>query len=176
MKITSPQQLQDCLDLAARELLLQNSLTTEMDAEITTIKARYEPKVNKHEKERARLIAEAQCYAVEQRKTLLSGGKKSMTLGGHKLGWQDNGGAVKTIKGTSEKKVIERISKSGGILAKLFLRHKPALDKESISKKWAAYGAKLRAFGLRLIQEELFFVELDVSKPVATRQSGETQA
>lgn len=168
MTIRHPKDLQTCLDLAARERIASNALTAEMDAEVSAIKARYESKIDKHKAEEASLLASAKEYAEANRASLLPKGAKSLPVGSHKLGWADNGGAVSFMRGKPEKKVLATLLKRPS-LARLFVRHKPSLDKEAIAAKWARWGATLRPLGIRFSNTESLFIELDITETDAAR-------
>ena len=168
MNITTQDEARRCLDLAARERILSNALKTEQDAEIQAIKARFASKIDAAEKAEAAQLSAVKVWAELNRTALLPRDSKSAALGSHKLGWQDNGGAIKAAKGSSEKKVLAKLLKSPA-MARLFVRHTPALDKEAITAKWARWGAKLRTLGLRLVKEEVFFITLDITQPADAR-------
>lgn len=175
MTIHTIKDLQTTLDLAARERIACNALTAEMDAEITAIKTRFETKIEKHKTGEAALLAAAKAYAEEHRAELLSKGIKSLPLGGHKVGWNDNGGAVSFARGKPEKKVLASILKRPR-LARLFVRMKPSLDKEAIAAKWARWGASLKGLGIRYGSSEVFFVELDITETPDARVKPEEAA
>lgn len=169
--ITTHEHLTEALETAKRATLLARSLTTEMDAEITKVKARFEPKINEKTAEVNALARAVHVFAEDNRPMLFTGGLKSTTINGHSLGFRDTPGAIKTVKGTTEKKLLERISRVKA-LARLFVRRKPSLDKEAMLARWAVWGRKLAALGARLKQEEVFFLELDVSEDPAAKVDG----
>lgn len=170
--ITTDQDLLDTLDLARAERLLGNSLIEQRDALIARIQNRFEHKIKAHQTAEGAHLKQAQAYATKHRLRLLGKGVKSAAVGPHTLGWEDNGGAVKCLRGSSEKKVIERLLKSPR-LRRLFLRHKPSLDKTAIAAKWASHKAALRAVGVTYRHDEHFFVELDLTQHADTRISPE---
>ncbi|MES2596409.1 MAG: host-nuclease inhibitor Gam family protein [Verrucomicrobiota bacterium] len=170
MIITDIKSLTLALDLAARERIAANSITTEMDAEISAARAKHESKIKKHQDNEAAYLASAKVYSEANRRTLLSKDGKSAMLGAHKIGWQDNGGAVSFAKGKGkgEKGALAAILKVKQ-LARLFTRQTPSIDKEAIAKKWAVWGEKLRRLGVRYGSTESFFIELDITQPAEAR-------
>lgn len=89
------------------------------------------------------------------------------------------GQAFSLMSVQTEKKVVKRLLASKGILARLFVRHTPALDKQACTAKWSRFGQALRKAGLRLVHEESFYVELNLSAlpdPRATLRSEENQS
>ena len=57
-------------------------------------------------------------------------------------------------------------------LRKLFVRNKPAIDKDAMKSRWRVWKGPLQKIGARLVSAEAFFLELDVSedpKEAATR-------
>jgi phage host-nuclease inhibitor protein Gam len=152
------------LDLAAREHILADSIKAELDAALSAAHAKYDAKVKAHADAEMSYLKLAQKYANEHRKDLLTAGKKSLTLGAHELGWEDNGGGVKLRKGLTEKKALEKLLKQGGRLAKLFTKMTPKLDKTAIADKWPAFGSSLKKLGIHYQHEEHFFVRLGLTK------------
>lgn len=169
--IKTHEELIDALETAKRATILARALTAEMDAEITKVKARFEDKILKQTTEADEIAQAVQVYASAHRESLLADGGKSCGINGHTLGWRDNGGAVKMAKGWTEKKALARLLLFPR-LAKLFTRSKPSLDKDAIARKWDAWKAKLVKFGFRLVREEVFFVELDITADPAAGGKG----
>lgn len=165
MNITDTKSLTLALDLAARERIAANSITAEMDAEISAIKAQYEPKITKHQDEEKRLLACVQAYATEHRSQLLTKSEKSTAMGSHKIGWSENGGAVSFVKGKGkgEKGALAALLRVKQ-LTRLFIRMTPSINKEAIAEKWSVWGEKLRKCGIRYASTESFFVTLDITQ------------
>jgi len=153
--------LRDALRVARAETILARSLTSEMDAELAAVKGRFEHQIKQHQDAATTELAAVELYARAHRAELF-GEAKSATLDGHEIGYRDNGGAVKAAKGTTEKKLLARLLSRPG-LVKLFVRNKPAIDKEAIRAKWPTWKTPLQKLGFRLVHEETFFAELDVS-------------
>ncbi len=150
------------LGTAQQATLLVRTMTTEMDAEVAAVKARFEGKIQTRQSEVEAAIKAAQVYADEHREDLLKEGGKSFTLRGHTVGWRDTPGAIKCVKGTTEKKLLARLMRQTQ-LRKLFVRTKPTLNKEAMQNLWGRFKGKLTKLGARLVSEENFFVELDVT-------------
>jgi phage host-nuclease inhibitor protein Gam len=167
--ISSITDLSDALDLARVERILANSLAAELDAELAKARNKYEDRIKAHAKTEKAYLALVQDYATAHRAEILPKGTKSAAIGAHELGWVDNGGAVKMLRGASEKKAVARLVKAGGALARYFVRQTPALDKEAVAAKWAAFGPKLRRFGVTFRREETFFIKLDITQAAPAR-------
>lgn len=160
--IQNHEQLCGALALAQQATILADSITSEMDAEMAAVKARFEGKIKTRRDEAEAAKKAIEVYADKQRETLLEDGGKSTVINGHTLGWRDNGGAIKMAKGMTEKKLVVKLMKNS-VLAKFFIRRTPTLDKEAMKAKWTGFKAKLTALGVRLKHEETFFIELDVT-------------
>ena len=171
--IQNENDLRDALRIARTETLLARSIATEMDAELAAVKGRFEHQIKEHQDAAAAEIAAVEAYASQHRKALF-GEAKSATIDGHEIGYRDNGGAVKTVKGVTEKKALARLLAKPRLL-KLFVRNKPAIDKEAIKAKWSIWKGPLQKLGFRIAHEETFFAELDVSADPAEagRKGGE---
>lgn len=160
--IQNDEQLRGALAIAQQATILVRSMSSEMDAEIASVKARFEGKIKTRRDEAEAATKAIQVYAAANRETLLSEGGKSCEINGHTLGWRDNGGAIKMAKGMTEKKLLAKLLKNT-VLAKLFVRRTPTLNKDAMRDKWTAFRSKLTALGVRLKHEETFFIELDVT-------------
>ena len=161
--ITTEDQLIASLAQAKAATILATAMTAEMDAEVAAVKAKFEGKIKTRTDEVAAIAKALQIYADENRKTLFPA-KKSTTVNGHVFGYRDNGGAIKTVKGVTEKKLLERLIRTP-LLKRLFVRSKPSLDKEAMLTRWPLYRDRLTKLGARLKKEEIFFLELDVTPP-----------
>lgn len=150
------------LATAKQATILVRSITAEMDAEVAAVKAKFTGKIATRASEAEAAIKAAQVYADANRDELLKDGGKSCTLNGHTLGWRDTPGAIKCTKGVTEKKLLARLMRDSR-LCKLFVRNKPTLNKEAMQDRWDRFKAKLSKLGARLVVEENFFVELDVT-------------
>lgn len=162
--ILTTTDLLQTLDLAAREHILADAIKAELDAALSAAHAKHDAKIKAHADAEISYLKLAQKYADEHRKDLLTAGKKSLTLGAHEIGWEDNGGGVKMRKGLTEKKALEKLLKQGGRLAKLFTKMTPKLDKSAIADKWAVFGSSLKKLGIHYQHEEHFFVRLGLTK------------
>lgn len=150
------------LATAKQATILVRSITAEMDAEVAAVQAKFTGKIATRASEAEAAIKAAQVYADANRAELLKDGGKSFTLNGHTLGWQDTPGAIKTVKGMTEKKLLARLMQHTQ-LRRLFVRTKPSLNKEAMHARWDRFKAKLSKLGARLVVEENFFVKLDVT-------------
>jgi phage host-nuclease inhibitor protein Gam len=166
--ITTHTPLTTALATAKAATILARALIAEMDAELAAIKAKFEGKIKTRTDELGAAIKAAQVYADAHRKELLNGGGKSLELNGHTLGWRDTPAAIKCVKGTTERKLLERLMRETQ-LRRLFVRTKPTLNKEAMQDRWSRFKAKLTKLGARLVTTEYFFVELDVTADPAAK-------
>lgn len=150
------------LDTAKQATILVRSMTAEMDAEVAAVQAKHQKKIAARQTEADEAISQVQRYAIEHRKELLKDGCKTVKVNGHSFGWRDNGGAIKTVKGMTEKKLLERLLRSPR-LSRLFVRTKPTLNKDALLARWDQFKAQLTKLGARRVTTESFFVELDVT-------------
>jgi len=165
--INNETQLIAALAQAKAATILARSMTAEMDAEVAAVKAKFEGKIKTRTDEAEAITKAVAIYADTHRKTLFAEAK-STTLNGHTFGFRDNGGAIKTVKGVTEKKLLERLMRTPG-LRKLFVRNKPAIDKDAMKSRWRTWKGPLQKIGARLVSAEAFFLELDVSEDPAVQ-------
>lgn len=168
--LTTPADLSESLRLAKTSTLLARALTTEMDAKLAAIRNQYEEKINQAQEEAQAEIKAVKAYVTQAGPGFFTTGKTA-TVDGHKIGFRDNGGAVKTAKGVTEKAALARLLKMPR-LARLFTRSKPSLNKEAIAAKWQGFKGQLSKLGFRLVKEEVFFVELDITPDPALAADG----
>jgi phage host-nuclease inhibitor protein Gam len=162
MKIDTLDQMTDALAAMRRERTLQQSITAELNAELARVKDRHEPDLTKHAAEEKRLAEAVRAFVEGQRGALL-GKAKSFKVEGHTIGFRSNGGAISfTKKSGGAKGVLQTLRDAGGKLAKLFIRTKEDLDKSAMKENWEQHGPVLQEIGVRLTEEELFFIELDM--------------
>lgn len=163
MKLESLDHVTAALAAMRTERIHQQSLTAELNAELAKVKNRLEPQIQKHKDAELAQAQAVQAYFDAHRAELLPGKLKSTKLEGHAIGYRANGGAISfTKKSGGAKKVLEALKAAGGKLAKLFIRTKEDLDKSAMKDHWETHGEELTAFGVRLTEEELFFIELDM--------------
>lgn len=163
MKLETLDAVTTALAAMRTERIHQQSLTAELNAELAKAKNRHEPEIQKHATKEKELAEAVQAYFDAHRAELLPGKLKSTKLEGHVIGFRANGGAISfTKKSGGAKKVLEALKAAGGKVAKLFIRTTEAVDKAAMKDEWESYGEELAAFGVRLTEEELFFIELDM--------------
>jgi phage host-nuclease inhibitor protein Gam len=163
MKLETLDHVTAALATMRAERIHQQSLTAELNAELAKIKNRLEPQIQKHKDAELAQAEAVQAYFDAHRAELLPGKLKSTKLEGHAIGYRANGGAISfTKKSGGAKKVLEALKAAGGKLARLFIRTTEAVDKAAMKDEWEAYGEELAALGVRLTEEELFFIELDM--------------
>lgn len=168
--LTTPADLSESLRLAKTSALLARALTTEMDAKLAAIRNQYEEKISQAQEEAQAEIKAVKAYVSQAGPDFFTTGKTA-TVDGHKIGFRDNGGAVKTAKGVTEKTALARLVRQP-LLARLFTRTKVTLNKEAMADKWAAFKGRLSKLGFRWVREEVFFVELDITPDPALAADG----
>lgn len=131
-----------------------NALRAELDQEITAARQRFEQRIDalsKQVEEKSGLLQQwAEASPEEFRE-----GRKSVELLHGRIGFRTSTPALKTVAGWTFKKVLE-------VVERAFVRVKEDLDKEGILATYARgelTDAELKRVGLRVVQEEAFFVE-----------------
>lgn len=143
----------------AAETANLNALKAQLDQELTAVRQKFEGRIDGLAKQ------------VEQRSGLLQqwaeaspeefGEKKSIDFLHGRLGFRTGNPALKTLSGWTFKRVLEVIDRT-------FVRTKMELDKELVLTASARgeLGEKdLRSVGLRVVQDESFFVEPKLEEP-----------
>lgn len=140
-----------------------NLLKASLDQELTTIRQKYEGRIDglaKQIEQKSGLLQQWAEAAPEE-----FGGKKSIDFLHGRLGFRTGNPALKTLSGWTFKRVLEVIDRT-------FIRTKEELDKELVLAAHARSeldDKALRSVGLRVVQDEAFFVEPKIEEQI-TRQ------
>ena len=133
----------------------QRLLTAAMDEQIQFIRAQYEVQLAaqndalEQKMERARVWSEAN--------PLEFGAVRSIQTVHGALGWRTGGPSLRTLTGWTWDRVKETLKSMGAVG---YLRVKEEVNKQNLLSDRETLGAeKLRQLGLRVVQEETFFVE-----------------
>lgn len=96
------------------------------------------------------------------------GERRSLELTHGMMGWRTGNPALKTISGFTWDRVLERVLGDTGLHR--FVRTKQEVDKAAILSQRETLGADgLRAIGVKVVQDEPFFVEPKIEEPAAGR-------
>jgi phage host-nuclease inhibitor protein Gam len=133
----------------------QRFLTAAMDGQIQSIREQYEPKLAAQNEaldqkmEHARVWSEANLHEF--------GAARSIETVHGAIGWRTGQPALKTLPGWTFDRVLQTLKITG---AAGYIRVKEEVHKQNLLSDREALGAeKLRELGLRVVQEETFFVE-----------------
>lgn len=179
LKLTAPAlksraQAEETLRQFAEITLHRNQAQLDMDAELTAIRERYQEALAKYTtalgEKTETLRAWAEANPAEFR------GLKTLQLTHGDLGWRIGQPTLKTLAGWTWDRVLEKI-KSDLVRWSGFLRIKEEVNKQAILNERETLAPEtLRALGVRVIQEEGFFVDPKIEQPENRQQSSEQQA
>jgi len=140
----------------------QRLLTAAMDGQIQSIRQEYEAQLAAQNEaldqktEHARLWSEANPQEF--------GAARSIETVHGSVGWRTGQPALKTVPGWTFDRVLQTLKSAG---ASGYIRVKEEVHKQNLLSDREALGAeKLRELGLRVVQEETFYVEPKLT-PVA---------
>lgn len=159
--IKSRAQAEETLRAVAELTLSRNQAMLDMDQEITSIRERYEQAIgdaNKSLEEKTELVrAWADANPSE------FNGLKSLEFVHGVIGWRTGQPTLKTLSGWTWDRVLEKmktLSDTSRIAWDLFIRTKEEINKQAIISERDTIGTEeLRKAGLRVIQDEAFFIE-----------------
>lgn len=140
----------------ARLTTYKRRTTALMDKRITEIRSEYEDQLAGVEQE---LAAKAEAVRRWAEANAAEFGKlKSLDLLHGVIGWRVGNPTLKTLAGWTWDRVLERLKSAAGYAG--FIRTKEEVDKASIlAQRDTLLPDDLRQMGLRVVQEEAFFVE-----------------
>jgi phage host-nuclease inhibitor protein Gam len=131
-----------------------NALRAGLDQEITAARQRYEQRIDALQKQNEQKSGLLQQWA-EGSPESFPEGRKSIELLHGRIGFRTSTPALKTVAGWTFKRALE-------VIDRLFVRTKEELDKEAVLAAYARgdlSDSELKRVGLRVAQEESFFVE-----------------
>lgn len=135
-----------------------NSLKAELDRELTATRKRFEGRIDELKVEIEQKSALLQQWAEASPEDFAE--RKSVEFLHGRVGFRTGNPTLKTLSGWTFKRVLEVITRS-------FVRVKEELDKEAILAAYAAgtlTDGELRAVGLRVVQDESFYVDPKVEE------------
>lgn len=137
----------------ARDMNDRRRLSAEMDAELKAVRDRYQARITALGKSMEGQLARLQDWAESNPTEFV--GKRSIEMMHGRVGWRLGQPQLKPLSGTTWARVLEIIGEDTR-----FLRMKPEVNKEALIAARDEIGAEgLRALGVKVVQEEDFFVE-----------------
>ncbi len=139
-----------------------DKLTADMNDKITAIREKYEPEITELTQDLEEPKNVLKSYAIEQRG---SWSKKSIELFNCEIGFRTNPPSVTKDRKTQWAFIVGLMKKNR--LLKAFVRVKEDVDKEAILKLRddAKYMKAVNGVGIRIEQDEVFFVEAKKAEP-----------
>ena len=131
-----------------------NELKAQLDQELTSVRKCYEERIDTLSKKIETQSGLLQQWA-EASPEEFPEGRKSIELLHGRLGFRTSTPSLKTIAGWTFKKALE-------VIARPFVRVKEDLDKEGVLAAYARgelTDTELKRVGLRVVQDEAFFIE-----------------
>lgn len=163
-------ELERKLGELTRATILNQSLTAELNAELEAVKARFTKKLEDCKEVINECTTAIESFAISNRQELFGKDSKTLSIGGHKLSFRDNGGAVETVRGVTQATVLDRLlTHEDEDTADLFVSWKAGLAKDVIKAKWPDYEAFLTSLGLKLEHTENFSLELGLEESVGNQ-------
>jgi phage host-nuclease inhibitor protein Gam len=130
-------------------------LAVALDDQIQGARSQYEPQMTAHSQMLEEKTAQARTWAMSNPGEF--GGGRSIECLHGTLGWRTGGPALRTLAGWDWDRVKEALKTKG---ADGYLRLKEEVNKQVLIADREAIGPeKLREIGLRVVQEEMFFVD-----------------
>lgn len=140
----------------ARLKSFQQKTTAIMDQRITEVRAEYEQQLSDAERDLAPMVESVRAWAEANPEAF--GKLKSLDLLHGVIGWRVGQPTLKTLSGWTWDRVLEKL-KSAATYAG-FVRVKEEVDKASIlAQRENLLPEDLRRMGVRISQEEAFFIE-----------------
>jgi phage host-nuclease inhibitor protein Gam len=138
----------------------QRLLTAAMDGEIQCVREQYEAQLAAHSKALEQKMEHARVWA-EANPQEFGAARSIETVHGN-VGWRTGQPALKTAPGWTFDRVLQTLKTAGALD---YVRVKEEVHKQKLLSDREAIGPeKLRAFGLRVVQEETFFVEPNLTE------------
>jgi len=140
----------------ARLKTYQQQTTALMDQRITEVRGEYEQQLGDAEAELGPMVESVRAWAEANPDAF--GKHKSLDLLHGVIGWRIGNPTLKTLSGWTWDRVLERLKSLRTYAG--FVRTKEEVDKASIlAQRETLLPEDLRQMGVRVVQEEAFFVE-----------------
>lgn len=171
IKLTAPAlksraQAEDTLRQVAEITLQRNQAQIDMDREITAIRERYEEAIgdaNKSLEEKTELLR-----SWSESNPSEFNGLKSLELVHGLIGWRTGQPTLKTLSGWTWDRVLEKLKT---LLRTDYIRTKEEVNKQAIiADRETLTPQGLRDIGVRVVQDEGFFIEPKLEK-LETKQA-----
>ena len=151
-------------EAAVREItertILRNQLTLQMDAKITEIKEHYEARFAELDQELRERTDLVRSWAEDNQSEFA--GLKSLAMTHGVVGWRTGQPTLKTLSGWTWDRVLERLKTA---LMAGYVRKKEEVNKAELLADREILGQEgLRLIGVRVAQEESFFVEPNLTE------------
>lgn len=170
--IRSRAEMESLVGEIAQLMLTRNKQQTEMDAAITEIRSRYEDTLGQITKDLGEKTEVARAWAEAHPEDFK--GLKSLEMVHGVIGWRTGQPQLKTLTGWTWDRVLEKLKALGSSWLD-YVRVKEEVNKQALlGARETITPEQLRAIGVRVVQEEAFFVEPKIAE-LATRQTAEGQ-
>ena len=149
----------------ARLKTFQQQTTAMMDQRITEVRSEYEAQLGDAEADLAPMVESVRLWAEANPEAF--GKHKSLDLLHGVIGWRIGNPTIKTLSGWTWDRVLEKLKSATAYAG--FVRTKDEVDKASIlAQRDALLPEDLRHMGVRVVQEEPFFVEPKLTEVATT--------
>ena len=166
--LKSRAQAEDVLRQISELTLSRNQAQLDMDAEITRIREQYKTVLSEANRELEQKTELVRAWA-EANLSEFKG--KSLDTVHAVIGWRTGQPALKTLSGWTWDRVMEKIKGLPNLLQ--YIRTKEEVNKQALLADREGFGADgLRLIGLKVLQEESFYVEPKLQQ-LETRQQTE---
>jgi len=161
LKLSSPaiqtrEEMEALIGKICEQTILQDALLAAMDGELKKVRENYEDELCTTQKSLDGNLALAQDWAEAHPSEF--GNRKSIEMLHGLVGWRTGMPKLRTLSGWNWDRVLEAIK---GIpkFAKRFVRISEEVNKEAIISDWVILSGEAREFGVRVVQDETFYVE-----------------
>jgi phage host-nuclease inhibitor protein Gam len=155
------------VDEVARNAVQIDYLTAQCAKAVQAAQARFNPYIEALQKQQNALLAQAEKFAEAHREELLPGKTKSTDTPLATYGFRTGMPQLKTLSKWNFTQVLDALV-AAGLKMTAYVRTKKEIDKEAIlaaAARGSLTTADLSAFGLKVVQEESFYIEPKVDGP-----------
>lgn len=151
--IESREEMERAVGRICELTIRRDELTTRMDEELMRVREGYEAQLADLEPQIATELAAAECWAEENPEQF--GGKKSIQMLHGVVGYRTGTPKLKTLRGLTWDAAVRAVRS----VHPDYVRVKEEVDKERILAERDILGGDLAKMGVRVVQDETFFVE-----------------
>lgn len=163
--IADQPSLETAIGEARRLAIRHQALVARYNKAREALDAEHTPAIESVAADLKALEASVEAFVIRRQKTLFPANRRSVQIGGADLALRNNGGAITTQKGHTQKSVIDALlAEPDEAKADQYLTWKASLNKDAARANWETDETFLRDLGLDLVETDTFRIDYNLTE------------